>query len=226
MKDEIEYRNEKWKDYGIDYAKEHEKEKPEDCLEFKNIFKLYKPHPSDKVLEIGCNTGEFCYLLKKKYDVIPIGIDINSSAISIAKEKYPDIDFQVKDIVDLDGEYDTIYLLHVIEHLEDPKKALVKLKSMLTEAGELIVTCPNGWAYPSKIICWIRGKKFCYDPTHLYEFNPISLSKLLTNSGYSTNKIITSPRGIPYLHRISTTVYYSIPSFLFGDHIFCLARKK
>ncbi len=208
----------------IDYAKDHEKESPEGYWEFRKILELFEPWPNCRLLEIGCNTGEFCYLLKNRYDANPIGIDINRDAISIAKTKYPNIEFEVRNLFELEGQYDAIYMQHVLEHLKYPRKAVVKLRSILVKAGKLIVSCPNGWAFPSKIIHAIQGKRFCYDPTHLYEYNPINLTKLLKTSGYQTYKTITSPLGIPYLSRSSAI--YSIPSFLFGDHIFCIARKR
>ena len=81
------WRVEKRGTYNVNYAKDHEILKPEDNLDFKEIFRLYKPPSRCSILEIGCNTGEFCYLLKEKYNAIPRGVDINGSAISIAKKK-------------------------------------------------------------------------------------------------------------------------------------------
>ena len=225
MEDEIKLKNKKWTSYNLDYAKDHEKEDPENYWEFKEIFNLYKPCPKDKILEIGCNTGEFCWLLKEKYNTTPLGVDINSHAISIAREKYPDIKFQVKDLFELEGNYDVIYMQHVIEHLEEPKRALIKLKKHLTDKGKLIITCPNKWAYLLKLICWIQKTKFCYDPTHLIEFNPVSLSKIIKDSEYKPLKIVTKPLGVPYISRISPKLYYSIPSYLFGAYIFALVQK-
>lgn len=179
MINEIEYRDRKWKSYQIDYAKDHEKENPEGYWEFRKILELFEPRPNARVLDIGCNTGEFCHLLKTKYDANPIGIDINRDAISIAKTKYPNIEFEVRNLFELEGQYEAIYMQHVLEHLKYPQKALAKLRSILIKNGNLIVSCPNGWAFPSKIMHTIKGKKFHYDPTHLYEFNPINLTKLI-----------------------------------------------
>lgn len=225
MKDEITLKNEKWEMYDLNYAKCHERDNPEIHGEFNEIFKLYRPNPNDKALEIGCNTGEFCYLLKEKFNLEPKGIDINPEAIKIATKKYPQIEFEVKDFLDLKGKYDVIYMQHVIEHLKEPEKALKKLKSLLNPNGKLIITCPNDWAYPSKFFCWIRKTKFCYDPTHISEFNPKILSKIVKKAGFNELKVITKPIGIPILYRVSRRIQYGIPSYLLGDFIFIFAEN-
>lgn len=155
---------------------------------------------------------------------MPKGIDINNEAIKIANLKYPEINFEVKDFFDLNEKYDVIYMQHVIEHLE-PKKAFKKLNNLLNHGGKLIITCPNGWAYTSKFFCWLRKIKFCYDPTHVSEFNPHDLSKLIRHTGFNQLKLVTKPMGIPGIYRISSTFQYSIPSSIFGDFIFVLAEK-
>ena len=215
---------ETWNDYNLDYARGHEKLNPEVFGEFKVVMKLYTPQPNEKVLEIGCNTGEFCWLLKNKFNVEPEGVDINSEAILIAKEKYPQLNLHVADFFELKGKYDVVYMQHVIEHIKNPEKAFLKLKKLLNPGGKLIITCPNKWAYTSKAICWIRGEKFCYDPTHVSEFNPKELSKLVQHAGFNLLKIKTRP-GFPFIHRISMKIHYMVPSYLFGDFIFLIAEK-
>lgn len=206
--------------YDSKYALDHKKEDPENHWEFQEILKLHTPSYNDKILEIGSNTGEFCYLLKKKFNVDPVGIDINGSAVSIAKDNYPDLNFQIQDLFNVEGSYDVIYMQHVIEHIENPVNALEKLKDNLNDDGKVILSCPNKWAYPTKLICWIRGERFCYDPTHYHEFNSRSLVKVVTEAGYKPVKLVTRPLAIPFLYRISPRIFYVFPSHLFGGFIF------
>ena len=216
----------KWNTYNLEYAKDHEKKNPNDYWEFKAIFDLYEPKSTDKILEIGCNTGEFCNLLKEKYNSETYGIDINKNAIRVAIDKYPKLNFQSKDIFELKKErYDIIYMQHVIEHLKEPEKALIKLrKENLNYKGKLIITCPNKWAYFLKIYAWRKKTKFCYDPTHISEFSPLTLSKLLKNAGYQKVRMFTKPLGSPFSSLISPNFYYSLPSWVFGGHIFLLCQ--
>lgn len=215
----------RWNDYNVEYAKDHEKKNPHDYWEFKAIFDLYEPKSTDKILEIGCNTGEFCNLLKERYNNKIYGIDINNNAIKMAIDKYPNLNFQNKDIFELKERYDIIYMQHVIEHLKEPEKALIKLrKDNLNCGGKLIITCPNKWAYFLKVYAWRKKTKFCYDPTHVTEFSPLTLSKLIKNAGYKKLKMFTKPLGFPFSYLISPDLYYSLPSWVFGGHIFLLCQ--
>ena len=215
---------EKSSEYNLEYAKGHEKKNPLTYGEFKEVIKLYIPSQNEKVLEIGCNTGEFCGILKEKYNLDPEGIDINEEAIKIARMKYPSIKFHVSDFFDLVESYDVIYLQQVIEHLKEPEKAFLKLYDLLNPGGKIIITCPNKWAYISKIICRIKNEKFCFDPTHVSEFNPKELSHLIKKAGFNILKVKTRP-GFPFIFRISITLHYMIPSYIFGDFIFLLGEK-
>lgn len=212
--------------YDYDYAIDHKKEYPENHWEFEQILKLHTPSSNEKILEIGSNTGEFCYLLKKKFNVDPVGIDINSSAVSIAKHNYPDLTFYVEDLHNIEGNYDVIYMQHVIEHIKNPVNALEKLKNNLNEDGKVILSCPNKWAYPTKFYCWTQKERFCYDPTHYHEFSPRSLVKVVAESGYKPIKLLTKDLTIPLLYRISPKIYYSIPAYLFGAFIFLKIEKN
>lgn len=209
------------------YALDHKKEDPENYWEFQQILKLHTPSDNEKILEIGSNTGEFCYLLKKKFNVDPVGIDINSSAVSIAKKNYPYLNFYRQDLFDIKGRsYDLIYMQHVIEHIKNPIIALEKLKNNLNDGGKVILSCPNKWAYPTKLISWIQKERFCYDPTHYHEFSPRSLTKTVTDAGYKPIKLLTKALPIPLLYRISPRIYYLIPSYLFGAFIFLKIEKE
>jgi len=223
---EIQDKKVRWSDYGEEYAIDHVKSDLENDWEFKKILKLSRLQPRMNVLEIGCNTGEFCNHLYVNYNVAVVGIDINKYAIEIAKQRYPILNFERQDLFDIEGKYDRIYMLHVIEHLEDPERALEKISDLLNNHGMLIISCPNKWAYICKLAYIMRDMKFGYDPTHVNEFSPHLLSKQLRSTGYSIESLTTGPLGIPLLYSISKTVYYGIPSYLFGGHIICTARKN
>lgn len=214
-----------WSSYNSDYAKDHEKMNPESYWEFKEIFKLYKPSYDDEILEIGCNTGEFCYLINDKFKVSPVGVDINNDAIDLALKKYPDLNFQNKDLFELEGKYDAIYMQHVIEHIENPVEALKKLRNNLKKDGKLIITCPNNWAYLLKFIAWTQKQKFCYDPSHYHEFSPRSIIKTIKKANYNPIKLFTKPLGVPFINRVFPNSYYSMPSFYCGGHIFLIVQK-
>jgi len=216
--------------YNFKYAKNHEKIKPEEELEFKYVLKLLKPEQGEKILEIGCNTGEFCYLLKK-LGVKVKGIDINKEAIRIAKRKYKSIKFEVKDIEkdNIKGLYDKIVMIQVIEHLSKPIEILKKIKKLLKPGGILVLSTINHWAL-IKFFCWLRGKKFSGDPTHLWNFNPLLLHSILKKSDLKINKIVTYYLYIPFLKRIwknyTENNFINKITLVFGLNIFAKLKNE
>lgn len=103
-----------------------------------------------KVLDIGCSNGYKTEMLFDKYDNIEkvVGIDIDENAINEAKEKFANNNkyvFELKNIDDLDlkQKYDIICLSYVLQHLENPRQTLDKLRNLLTDRGVLIIKVPD-----------------------------------------------------------------------------------
>ena len=222
----VAFRRDRWKEYGSFYAREHEKNL--ENWELGEVVHLLKPQKGERILDLGCNTGEFCHLLKSRFSSSPKGIDINRDAIQIAKTKYPSIPFEVKDISQLKEkeEYDGITMIEVIEHLPDPVETLKKAKTLLKREGRLVLSTPNQWAYPFKIKSLIVGTNLSYDPLHLHEYNPLTLRTLLQKSGLKVERIYTKVLGIPLLRHLSSPLYFHLPSGYWGRFLFCLSRRE
>lgn len=99
------------------------------------------------VLEIGCHTGGLSKWLSFVGNKVT-GVDINSEALSIAKE------FQEKNycfnIENADNwqllnneKFQVVLLLHVLEHLSNPWEVIKIAKSHLQDEGVLVVGLPN-----------------------------------------------------------------------------------
>ncbi len=96
-----------------------------------------------KVLDVGCGAGSHSlYLQKKGLDVT--SIDISKNAVK-ACELRGLKNVVLKDVLDLDAnhKYDTILLLMngtgIFETLENCSKYLLKLKSLLSENGQILI---------------------------------------------------------------------------------------
>lgn len=97
-----------------------------------------------RVLEIGCHIGAFTGVLKKKgYNVT--SSDISKFIIQKAKQLQKEIDFRVINIEDpilIEGKFDYIYAIGVVEHLVNPEKAFRNIKKKLKPGGYFIfLTC-------------------------------------------------------------------------------------
>lgn len=93
------------------------------------------------VLEIGCGTGIDLRLFPETFDVH--GVDLNDTALNIAKEKLPKFDFKKSSITDLPFEnssIDFVFTHQLLNYLEDD--ILEKgISEMHRVAGKYIMNC-------------------------------------------------------------------------------------
>lgn len=99
----------------------------------------------DRVLDLGCGNGRYYQALEDK-EVNYIGIDSSQELINIAKQKYPGVDFQVGDALNLpfdDNQFDKIYSIAVLHHIPSNQLRLDFLKEakrVLKPGGLIILT--------------------------------------------------------------------------------------
>ncbi len=101
-----------------------------------------------KVLDFGCGSGCFSYLLANKgYEVT--ATDLDFGPLSLIKEKIdfpPNIKFIEGDIINHDlpnGSFDLIFALDVLEHIENLPDYIELFKRLLTPNGMIIVSGPT-----------------------------------------------------------------------------------
>lgn len=99
----------------------------------------------DKVLDLGCGNGRYYLAVKEKYAEY-FGIDGSEELIKIAKDKYPEANFQQSDAFNLpfaDNFFNKIYSIAVFHHipsLELRIDFLKEAKRVLKPGGLLILT--------------------------------------------------------------------------------------
>lgn len=101
-----------------------------------------RPRPGDRILDIGCGTGDILDFLPQ---VDYVGFDLSAEYVEAARARYGDRGrFHQSDVLeaDLDGEspFDLVIATGVIHHLDDARAdRLVALASRLTgESGRLV----------------------------------------------------------------------------------------
>jgi SAM-dependent methyltransferase len=99
-----------------------------------------------RILDVGCGLGYLTYALNRA-GFHTTGLDISQEAVANAKKAYGDF-FVCQDFFELEGEYDAICMLELIEHVEEPKAFIAKARTLLKEGGKLIVTTPNRSWFP------------------------------------------------------------------------------
>ena len=111
-----------------------------------------------KALEMGCYKGEFTKLILKHFSDVTV-VEAADELIDYCKREVSD---DVKYIhatfetVDLQAEYDAIFLMHTLEHLDGPVLVLKRINQWLTDQGRLFLVVPNAHA-PSRQIAVKMG---------------------------------------------------------------------
>lgn len=107
---------------------------------FYNAVKSHQPfYP--RILDVGCGYGIATRYMRHLCDKMSL-IDISLSAIDSQRhiwENDENVDMSCGTIMSMDGQYDLIYYFMSMHHISDIAAELTKVKSLLTEEGELAI---------------------------------------------------------------------------------------
>jgi SAM-dependent methyltransferase len=110
--------------------------------------------PSPKVLDLGCGAGYESMRLRRLGAAVT-GVDFSEEPIRIAREKNPDIRFEIGDFRYLSpdlGRFDGIAAIASLIHIPDSELELVftSMKSVLTENGFAMIIVVEGQGLDQK----------------------------------------------------------------------------
>ena len=109
--------------------------------------------PPGRALEMGCYTGDFTELIAERYDDVTV-VEGSAELVAAAsgrlgrRARFVHGTFES---VDLPGGYDAIFLIHTLEHLDDPVAVLRRVNGWLADRGRLFVVVPNANAASRQI---------------------------------------------------------------------------
>lgn len=108
------------------------------------IFETIRPHLGSSILEVGCGIGTFTEkLLTTGARVTSIDIDercLSYTARRLKSERLELHCMPAREAVTLKGDYDTVLMLNVLEHIEDDAELLQTLRTELS--GRLVLLVP------------------------------------------------------------------------------------
>lgn len=156
-------------------------------LRILNLIEEYRK--SGRILDVGIGTGLFLKLAKKHgWDVY--GIDVSEYAITRLRKR----DFKLfkgefsKSSLN-DNFFDVVNMRHSLEHIKDPRKALLKAYNILKPGGILCIATPDSFSIHAKL----AGKYWPHlsTPYHLHFFSKKTLSDLVEEMGFKVLKLKT-----------------------------------
>ena len=108
------------------------------------IRKTFELARGPKVLDVACGDGSLTRLMMDHYPVV-VGVDGSEEKVKLARTNTPEARFYVSMFEDfnIDERFDSIVMINILEHVEDPVLFLKKARSLLKRGGEVISFVPN-----------------------------------------------------------------------------------
>ncbi len=172
------------------------------------ILSLLNPIQSDKILDVGCGSGDILELVIRGE---LWGIDISPRLVKEAQERLgsraqifcgdaESVDAQLKGVT-----FDKLFCSEVLEHVQHPERVLQAMANLSASGGKLIISVPNERLIDAvktalatiglfRLLLGSAVSRSMRDDWHLHLFERKTLPKLLRSSGIITKKIY----GIPF----------------------------
>lgn len=108
------------------------------------IIDIIRNSESCTILDAGCGEGFISNLMADRLSKVSVtGLDVSESAIQYAQNAFSGITFMCGSIYEMpfvDNCFDTVLCSEVLEHLEDPSRALKEICRV--SSGKVILTVP------------------------------------------------------------------------------------
>jgi 2-polyprenyl-3-methyl-5-hydroxy-6-metoxy-1,4-benzoquinol methylase len=169
------------------------------------------PQPVGRVLDVGCGAGGVAPGLRRAGAREIVGIEIEATPAAQARQLLDQVIVAPVEraLAHLDGPFDTILCLDVLEHLVEPRSVLERLRAIAARDAHLHVSVPNARHYSLVRDLVFRGT-FGYadwghrDSTHLRWFTRRDIVELVSGAGWRVTGTSVPPLGrSAALHRIT-----------------------
>jgi 2-polyprenyl-6-hydroxyphenyl methylase / 3-demethylubiquinone-9 3-methyltransferase len=149
----------------------------------------FTPLEGRSVLDVGCGAGLLAEPLARlgaRVTAIDAAPELIAAAQLHARGQGLDIDYRASPVERLDGTFDLVTAMEVIEHVADPIAFVEALSSRLADGGILILSTPNRTAWSRLVtITLAEGSGAIPKGTHDYDqfIPPERLSAMLDQAG-------------------------------------------
>ncbi len=161
----------------------------------------FVPSGTREVLEVGCGRGVTGRLLQERLGCRVTGVELNPVvAQEAARHLHRVLQGDVQTL-DLDGRYDVVIALELVEHLVDSERFLARVRELLAPGGRAIFSIPNvgHWSIVEDLLAarwdYLPIGLLCY--THYRFFTHRSLSDWLRRSGIEDFEIVPQRTELP-----------------------------
>jgi 2-polyprenyl-3-methyl-5-hydroxy-6-metoxy-1,4-benzoquinol methylase len=117
------------------------------------MLRTFEPLPVGRALELGCYHGEFTKKLVARFPSVTV-VEGASDLIAIAAENVGSAATFVHDRFESFApakRFDAVFLIHTLEHLDDPQSILRRIPGWLNPGGRFYAAVPNAFAASRQI---------------------------------------------------------------------------
>jgi len=147
------------------------------------------PLQGKTALDVGCGAGLLAEPLARLGACVT-GVDASPDLVAVAQEHARargfEIDYRAGELSELNGQFDLITCMEVIEHVADPATFLEALAERLASNGLLILSTPNATSW-SKLLMITVAEGIGQIPKGTHDFdkfiNPDRMKSLLDGAG-------------------------------------------
>jgi 2-polyprenyl-6-hydroxyphenyl methylase/3-demethylubiquinone-9 3-methyltransferase len=151
--------------------------------------RVRRPLEGKTALDVGCGAGLLAEPLARLGAKVT-GVDASSELIAAArghaKAMGLDLDYRAADVLEVDGQFDLVTCMEVIEHVADPAAFLGALARRLAPDGLLMLSTPNQTDW-SKLMMITIGEGLGRIPKGTHDFDkfiaPDRMKLLLADAG-------------------------------------------
>lgn len=159
------------------------------------IINQNTPNVKSVILDVGCGTGHHVAKLAQNNNLEVIGIDISPSMIKKAKENYPNLDFQVADVLNRDTFHNNMFthilcLYFTIYYIEDKNQFFNNAMDWLKPGGYLFVHLVDRYKFdpilpPGNPLYIVSPQKYAKDRIMKTKVN---FNEFIYNSEFKLNE--------------------------------------
>jgi 2-polyprenyl-3-methyl-5-hydroxy-6-metoxy-1,4-benzoquinol methylase len=154
------------------------------------------PRPIGAVLDVGCGSGGVAAGLRRAGATRLTGIEVVPEQAELARERYDHVVAAPVEqaLGQLDGPFETILCLDVLEHLVDPERVMRDLHKVAGPDARLQVSLPNARHVSLMKDLIFRGT-FGYtewghrDKTHLRWFTRRDIVEAMERNGWAVRRV-------------------------------------
>lgn len=176
-----------------DCSYDYENKKSKKVDKFRKGIKLIEKYSSKgKILDLGCATGVFLDIAKKR-GWNSKGVDISKYAAEYAKKNF-NLDVKQGELEKIKfpaKSFDVVTMWDFIEHVPDPKSILDETNRILKPKGIILVLTTN----EQSLMCWLADTlyklrirffaRLVHPIHHNYHFSEKTLTNLLKKTGFT-----------------------------------------